>query len=129
MPSGIKSKTNPFGKSMSNTRMEGGDRLIDDPRYKLYHNAKSRAKKKGIPFNITLEDITIPDTCPLLDIPIKCFTGDKKSPHNPSLDQIVPGLGYTPDNIQVISSRANWLKADATCKELKMLVENWEKVC
>ena len=53
-------------------------------------------------------------------------TNDKRSPNNPSLDQINPGKGYTLDNIQVISSRANWLKADATLQELKTLVENLE---
>ena len=128
MPSGIKSKTNTQGSLTSNTRMKGGDRLIDDPRYKLYHNAKHRAKKKGILFTITMEDITIPEVCPLLGIAIDCYTGDRKSPHNPSLDQIVPGRGYTLENIQVISSRANWLKADATLNELKILVENLEKL-
>jgi hypothetical protein len=92
----------------------------------MYHNAKHRAKKKGIKFEIEMEDIIIPTICPLLGIPIRLDTGDKRSPHNPSLDQIVPGKGYTPDNIQVISSRANWLKADATLTELKTLVENLE---
>jgi len=126
MPSGIPSKTNPFGKAMANTRMMGGDRLIDDPRYKMFNNAKHRAKKKGITFSIKMEDIVIPETCPYLGIPIDPWTGDRMSPNNPSLDQIKPGQGYTPDNIQVISSRANWIKADATLEELKLIVENLE---
>jgi len=97
----------------------------DDRRYKMYHNAQHRAKKKGIPFTISMEDIVIPETCPLLGIPL-VSTNDKRDPRNPSLDQIDPGKGYTLDNIQVISSRANWLKADATLTELKTLVENLE---
>jgi len=123
MPSGIPSKT-PGRQS----RMIGGDLRIDIPQYKMYHNAKHRSKKKGIPFDIEMEDITIPDVCPLLGIPISLETGDKRSPNNPSLDRINPdpSIGYTPDNIQVISSRANWLKADATLQELKTLVENLE---
>ena len=105
-------------------RMIGGDRTIDDPRYRMFHNAKHRAKQKGIPFEITMEDIIIPELCPLLEIPILLETGDKTSPHNPSLDRIVPGklIGYIPSNIQVISSRANWLKADATLEELELIV-------
>ena len=104
--------------------MIGGDRTIDDPRYRMFHNAKHRAKTKGIPFEITMEDIIIPELCPLLEIPILLETGDKTSPHNPSLDRIVPGklIGYIPSNIQVISSRANWLKADATLEELELIV-------
>jgi hypothetical protein len=121
MPRGIPSKM-PGRQS----RKIGGDLRIDIPQYKMYHNAKHRAKKKGIKFEIEMEDIIIPTTCPLLGIPIRLDTGDKRSPNNPSLDQIRPGKGYTLDNIQVISARANWLKADATLQELKTLVENLE---
>ena len=121
MPRGIPSKT-PGRQS----RKIGGDLRIDIPQYKMYHNAKHRAKKKGIVFTIEMEDIVIPETCPLLGIPILMETGDKHSPHNPSLDQRDPGKGYTPENIWVISSRANWLKADGTLEEFTMLVENWD---
>ncbi len=97
----------------------------DDRRYKMYHNAQHRAKKKGIPFTISMDDIVIPEVCPLLGIPL-VSTSDKTDPRNPSLDQKVPGKGYTPDNIWVISYRANALKWDATLTELKTLVENLE---
>ena len=104
-----------------------GTLKADDRRYKMYHNAQHRAKKKGIPFTISMDDIVIPEVCPLLEIPL-VSTHDKRDPRNPSLDQISPGKGYTPDNIQVISSRANWLKGDATLTELKTLVENLENL-
>ena len=104
-----------------------GQRKQDDRRYKMYHNAQHRAKKKKIPFTISMEDIVIPETCPLLGIPL-VSTNNKRDPRNPSLDQKVPGEGYTPDNIWVVSSRANWIKSDATIQELKTLVENLEKL-
>ena len=103
-----------------------GERKADDRRYKMFHNAKHRAKKKGLPFTITMEDIVIPVQCPLLGIEL-VSTPDKRDPRNPSLDQIDPGKGYTLDNIQVISSRANWLKGDATITELETLLTNWKK--
>ena len=119
MPRGIPSKT-PNRKH----RLIGGDMTIDDPRYRMFHNAKHRAKKKGIPFTISMDDIFIPELCPLLEIPILLMTGDKRSPNNPSLDRIKsdPTIGYVPSNIQVISARANWLKADASLEELELLV-------
>jgi len=95
----------------------------DDRRYKMFHNAQHRAKRKGIPFSITIDDIIIPETCPLLGIPL-VSTNDKRDPRNPSLDQKIPGQGYTPDNIWVVSSRANWIKCDASIQELELLVEN-----
>jgi len=104
-----------------------GELKRDDRRYNMFHNAQHRAKKKGIPFTISIEDIIIPETCPLLGIPL-VSTNNKRDPRNPSLDQKVPGEGYTPDNIWVVSSRANWIKSDATIQELKTLVENLEKL-
>ena len=105
--------------------MEKGTRREDDRRFRMFHNAKHRAKKKGLSFTITIDDIVIPETCPLLGIPL-VSTSDKRDPRNPSLDQRQPGKGYTQENIWVISSRANWLKADGTLEEFKMLVENWK---
>lgn len=99
------------------------ERKCDDRRYKMFHNAQHRAKIKGIPFSITIDDIIIPETCPLLGIPL-VSTNNKRDPRNPSLDQKVPGKGYTQDNIWVISSRANWIKCDASLQELELLVEN-----
>lgn len=105
------------------SRKQPGTRKVDDRRYKMFHNAQHRAKIKGIPFSITIDDIIIPETCPLLGIPL-VSTNDKRDPRNPSLDQKEPGKGYTPDNIWVVSSRANWIKCDASLQELELLVEN-----
>lgn len=104
-----------------------GELKRDDRRYSMFHNAQHRAKKKGIPFTISMNDIIIPETCPLLGIPL-VSTNDKRDPRNPSLDQKVPGKGYTPDNIWVVSSRANWIKCDASLQELELLVENLKKL-
>ena len=95
--------------------------------YKMLARAKSRAKQNNIPFNLTLGDITIPDTCPLLGIKIES-TSDRNSPNNPSLDKIIPEKGYIKGNIWIISNRANTLKNDATIQELELLVENLKKL-
>ena len=116
--------TTAFNKTK---KKELEDLKRSDRRYNMYHNAQHRAKKKGIPFTITIDDIVIPETCPLLGIEL-VSTNDKRDPRNPSLDQISPGQGYTPDNIWVISSRANWLKCDASLQELELLVENLKKL-
>ena len=119
-----KETTTAFNKTK---KKEPGTRKADDRRYKMFHNAQHRAKRKGIPFSITIDDIIIPETCPLLNIEL-VSSSDKNDPRNPSLDQIVPGKGYTPDNIQVISYRANVLKWAASLQELELLVENLKKL-
>ena len=97
----------------------------DDPRISMYRNAKSRAKRKNLPFAITPDDIIIPEYCPLLEIPL-LRVKEKNAASNPSLDRIIPNLGYVPSNIQVISYRANTLKRDCDLRELQTLVKNWE---
>jgi hypothetical protein len=94
--------------------------------YRILTRAKSRAKQKNIPFNLTLEDIEVPETCPLLGIPIVIQPKKGYHPNSPSLDKIIPEKGYIKGNVWVISSRANTLKNDATLQELKTLVENLE---
>lgn len=79
--------------------------------------AKRRAKLKGLEFNLTKEDIIIPDKCPILEIPL--FKGNKNCYYNsPTLDRIDNNKGYTKDNIQIISMKANSMKNAATFEEL-----------
>lgn len=86
---------------------------------KMYRRAKNRAKIQGIPFTITKEDIIIPTVCPVLGIPIYVTKGKSGGFNSsPSLDQINPGKGYTPDNIMVMSQLANAMKANATPEQL-----------
>jgi len=101
-----------------------GKRGQYDARGYLLARARWRAAERGMDFTITKEDIIIPDKCPLLGIDIIPKAKDRT--HSPSLDRKDSTRGYTPDNIWVVSSRANTLKNDATLQELKTLVENLE---
>jgi hypothetical protein len=97
------------------------------PEYRLWLNAKRRALKKNVRFDLEISDIVIPTHCPLLGIPLK--TGSGFSPDTASVDEVIPGLGYTPTNFQIISWRANTIKSDATIQELEMLVANLKIQC
>lgn len=92
---------------------------------KMFSRAKKRAKETNVPFTITKEDISVPDVCPVLGIPLEFGggTGVENRANSPSLDRIIPELGYVPGNIAVISYRANLLKSNGTLEEHKMLVE------
>lgn len=78
--------------------------------------AKERAKVKGLPFDITIEDFVMPDRCPALGVALdyEFKNSGKFAPNSPSLDRRIPELGYVKGNVQVISSKANWIKSDAT---------------
>lgn len=69
-----------------------------------------------------LEDINVPDVCPMLGIQLNYDGvgegGWSRKDNSPSLDRINNKLGYTKDNIQIISWRANRIKNDSTPEEL-----------
>lgn len=44
----------------------------------------------------------------------------------PSLDRVVPSLGYVKGNVRVISFRANRIKSDATADELRAVLSYTE---
>jgi len=81
-------------------------------------SCKSRSLKNGIPFNIELSDLEIPEICPVLHIPIRLSKTGKQTGNSPSIDKIIPEFGYTKGNIQIVSNRANKMKSDATPLEL-----------
>ena len=85
------------------------------------------AKCKGVPFNLTLEDIKVPEFCPILGIPLARSTGSHTD-SSPSLDRIDPSLGYVRGNVIVISYRANRIKNDATIPELQKISDFYNKL-
>ena len=90
------------------------------PTLHMLNNSKQRAKSKGLEHSLTVDDIEIPDFCPVLGI--KLEVGDRKNHYNaPSIDRIDNTKGYTKDNIMIISVKANILKKDATIDELIMI--------
>lgn len=93
----------------------------NNPERNLWNNAKCRAKKRGIEFTITKEDIVIPEFCPYLEVKLDSW-GIKD--FCPSLDRIDNTKGYTKDNIQVISTKANRMKNTASLEELKTFARN-----
>jgi archaellum component FlaC len=89
----------------------------------MLSNAKRRAFKKNLNFNLTLEDIVVPDLCPILKIPFIIGTKGNYE-HTPSLDRINNNLGYIKNNVQIITKKANSMKNSATSEEL-LLFADW----
>ena len=89
----------------------------------MFERAKSRASRNGRDFTISVDDIMIPEFCPVLGVRIELTAG---SQYVPSLDRVDSSLGYTPDNIVVMSHRANTLKNNMTLEECKSLLNYLE---
>lgn len=96
---------------------------LKSPLKALITGRRADAVKRGIEFTITENDISIPDICPVLGIPIIVNIGNPRNNNSPSIDRIDNNKGYVPGNAVVISWRANLLKKDASIAELRMLAE------
>ena len=89
------------------------------PASRLLSITKYRAQKRGIPFDLTVEEVVVPDFCPVLGLPLYRNTGGRAQGSNsPTVDRIDPDKGYVKGNGRVISSRANAIKSNATPEEL-----------
>ena len=86
----------------------------------LYSNIKSRCKRLGREFSIEIEDIIIPEKCPVFGFELKRENRETWM-CAPSVDRIDSSKGYIKGNVTVVSRRANILKRDATIGELEQL--------
>ena len=83
----------------------------------LLSGAKSRSKKLNAPFDLTHDWLRAKldaGRCQATGLPLSFEAGDGQRNRNPwvaSLDQIVPGAGYTQDNTQVVCWIYNCAKA------------------
>jgi hypothetical protein len=94
------------------------------PEYRMHQRAKQRCRESGKEFTISVDDIKIPDKCPILGIELNMNSGRSGAYRNsPSLDRKDNNKGYTKDNIWVISQRANVMKNSASWEELKAFAQ------
>lgn len=110
------------------TRVNSRHNWYGSPEYEMLRGAKQRAKQKGLAFDLRLEDIIVPATCPVLGIAIVAGAGGGFPAHNsPSLDRVTPTNGYVRNNVRVISHRANTLKRDGTIEEFEKIIAYMRK--
>jgi len=91
----------------------------------LLNASKQRSKKKSRENTLTLEDIKsiYPEDglCPIFGI--KLVFGDAGfREKSPSIDRIDSTKGYTKDNIQIISWKANRIKTNSSIEELELIL-------
>lgn len=91
--------------------------------------ARIRARKKGIAFSLSSEEtdrlqaVIDRGVCELSGVP---FTLEgSRSATSPSLDRIIPYLGYIDGNVRVICHALNAGMGDWGEQELRRIVETW----
>ena len=99
------------------------DRYMDEDaiRFKLQimaSQARTRAKRDSLPYAINadylIEHFSDVSHCEMLGTELDWRVEGVPRPNSPSLDKIIPELGYVPGNVRVISHQANFMKNDAS---------------
>ena len=86
-------------------------------------NARSRARRDNVPFSLTKEYLLsiATDECPIFHTPFEWGVsglGKGNTKDNcPTLDRILPELGYVEGNVAFLSHRANRIKDNGTMQE------------
>ena len=86
-------------------------------------NAKHRAIKEGVPFNLSLQDLIdiATDECPIFHTKFVWGASGlgkgKTRESTPQLDKIIPELGYVKGNIAFLSGKANKMKDNGTMQD------------
>lgn len=87
---------------------------------RLYQSAYHRAKRQGVPFNLTVGYLRqlwpVSGKCPVLGF--RMILDAPEADLWPSLDRFNHDAGYVEGNVRIISNRANRLKNDASPSEL-----------
>lgn len=109
-----------------NRRARASYRTKSRPRAKtLYQHAATRARKKGLPFSITIDwvkDRIEAGVCQVTGIPFQLTLTGQRNLYGPSLDRTDPQQGYTPENTRVVLFGYNALKNEATPAEAKGVI-------
>lgn len=90
-------------------------------RRNLLTQARYRAKKAGLDFDIAIDDVVIPERCPYLGLILRGAEGPSARYHSPTLDRVDNSKGYVKGNVEVISHRANTLKRDLTLRQMWLM--------
>ncbi len=93
--------------------------------HNAFHNAKGRAKKLKVDFDLTKEWLVnnAPTHCPLLGTTL-IYDACTSVPNCASIDRINSFNGYTQSNCKIISFKANRIKSNATLEEIEILARN-----
>tara|TARA_R110000822_G_scaffold25816_3_gene77983 strand:+ start:868 stop:1335 length:468 start_codon:yes stop_codon:yes gene_type:complete len=92
----------------------------------MVYDAKTRAKKKNMDFNLLKKDIHFPEICPVLNI--KLVHGREDWQNSPTIDRIDNTKGYLINNCIVVSCLANTIKNSATPKQILKVGNFYKKL-
>ena len=97
-----------------------------NPYKTVFQNCKARVERESVrKWELAFDTFEFPEYCKYLGIKLDYSYGKGGICDNsPSFDRIDSSKDYTPDNVQVISHKANTMKSSANNDELVMFAKN-----
>ena len=95
----------------------------------LRNKALQRAKDKNLEFTLTKDfilDKVMNGVCEVTGVPLD-FSGGERKPYTPSLDRIIPELGYTSENVRLVCWMYNSAKGTFTDQDVLNFVKLFSK--
>lgn len=89
---------------------------------KIVRDARFRAKRDSIPFDLSVDDLIIPLKCPILGLTLVRHNPGSPAPNSTTLDKIKPDLGYVKGNVQFVSHKANTMKNNLALNEMEKVL-------
>jgi len=89
-------------------------RKLKDPIGFLLIDARRRAKRRNIDFNLDPSKLTLPECCEVCGVAMKLFSGRKFKSDAVSLDRLDNSKGYIDSNVKFICLDCNRWKSDCT---------------
>lgn len=99
--------------------------LYREQRYK-FSRKKANATRVGYTWTVEFGEINWPTHCPILGIELDYFA-ESRQENSPSFDRLDNTKGYEPQNVLIVSWRANRIKNDGTALEHRKIAEFLEK--
>jgi hypothetical protein len=86
------------------------------------NSARQRAKRFGVSFDPAIEQEleNLPTHCPVCHVELISHIGEgRMQSDSPSVDRLVPAIGYVPGNVQWLCLGCNSSKQDDTMEDLR----------
>lgn len=99
--------------------------LYREQRHK-FNRKKANATKVGYTWTVDFGEINWPTHCPILGLELDYFAENRQE-NSPSFDRLDNTKGYEPQNVIILSWRANRIKNDGTALEHRKIAEFLEK--
>jgi hypothetical protein len=88
---------------------------------------RNQCQQRGLAFNLDASDFPTNPICPIFGTQLSYDPDERDHLKKASIDRVNPSKGYTKDNVEIISLRANTLKNNVTKKELYALITYIDK--